>query len=224
MSTASAYDLIGSFQVPAPVMSLDAFRAWAASSDFPERGKVTYYNGRLIFDMSPQKYYTHLAVLDAINSSIGVLVRELDLGRYFPDGGWITHDDAAVSNEPDAMFVSWKSFESGRFAMREGDEEDTLEMTGPPDWVCEVLSDSSVEKDTKVLREAYFKAGIPEYWLIDARGEEIDFKLLVAGAEGYGEAPATADGWRRSPVFGREFHLSRDRDRVNRWRYCLSHR
>ncbi|MEM6330335.1 MAG: Uma2 family endonuclease [Planctomycetota bacterium] len=224
MATASAYDRIGSFSMPAPAMTLDAFRAWAASEDFPESGKVTYYAGRVVFDMSPQQYYTHLAVLEAINSTIGVLVRQLDTGRYFPDGGWLTNDAADVSNEPDAMFVSWRSFESGRFAMKHGDQEDSPQMVGAPDWVCEVLSDASVEKDTVVLREAYHKAGIPEYWMLDARGEQVDFKLLIAGEQGYAEAPADGDGWRRSPVFGREFHLSRDRDRVNRWRYCLAHR
>lgn len=224
MSTASAYDRIGSFTMPAPVMSLDAFRAWAASDDFPESGKVTFYDGRVIFDMSPQKYYTHLALLDAINKSVSVLIDDLDLGRYFPDGGWITNDGARVSNEPDAMFVSWDAFSSGRFTMKEGDGNDTLQMVGTPDWVCEVISDSSARKDAVVLREAYFKAGIPEYWLIDARGEEIDFKLLVAGDSQYEEAPADGDGWRRSPVFDREFHLSRHRDRVNRWRYKLTHR
>jgi Uma2 family endonuclease len=37
-----------------------------------------------------------------------------------------------------------------------------MELEGTPDWVLEVVSQSSVAKDTKWLRESYHKAGIPE--------------------------------------------------------------
>ncbi|NOZ40252.1 MAG: Uma2 family endonuclease [Planctomycetes bacterium] len=98
-----------------------------------------------------------------------------------------------------------------------------IDLYGTPDWVCEVVSDSSVKKDTKRLRQAYHKAGIPEYWLIDARGEEIDFRILVWQEGGYVEAE-DIDGWRRSPVFDCQFQLTRSRNRVGNWRYDLSRR
>lgn len=91
---------------------------------------------------------------------------------------------------------------------------------GTPDWVCEVVSDSSRRKDKKLLVDGYHRAGVSEYWLIDARGEEIDFQVLHWTTEGY-VAAADQAGWRRSEVFATSFHLERSRDRMGRWRYEL---
>lgn len=224
MSTASAYDRIGSFELPGPLTSLDKFRAWADSEHFPQHGKVTYYAGRVLFDMSPERYESHSSLKREITYGIERVVRGSDLGDLYIDGSWFTHDEADVSNEPDVMFATWETLAEGRLepAPDQNDEKYT-QLVGTPDWVCEIISDSSERKDDVVLREAYFRAGVPEYWLIDARGAEIDFKLLVAGEQGYEEA-THRDGWRRSPVFACEFHLSRERNRVGRWLYKLAYR
>ena len=224
MSTFSAYDRIGSFVLPAPMMTLDAFRAWAASDECPENGKATFFDGRLYLDMSPERIDLHTKLKGEVAFVISALVRDGDLGDFYPEGVLVTNKDAGVSNEPDASFASWTTLESGGLKPPADKNDHFVELVGTPDWVCEIISDSSEEKDSKILREAYFNAGIPEYWLIDARGEAIDFKLLVPGDGGYIEAPSDDEGWRRSPIFEREFHLSRDRDRVNRWRYHLQHR
>ena len=62
--------------------------------------------------------------------------------------------------------------------MIEAEEGGYVELDGSPDMVLEVVSDSSVEKDIDVLMDLYWKAGIREYWLVDARGERIEFKIL----------------------------------------------
>jgi Uma2 family endonuclease len=77
-----------------------------------------------------------------------------------------------------------------------------------------------VGKDTTRLREAYHKAGIPEYWLVDARGEEVSFQVLQRRQRRYAPAPVR-DGWQRSAVFGRSFKLERRRIRRGLWRYIL---
>jgi Uma2 family endonuclease len=61
--------------------------------------------------------------------------------------------------------------------------------------VLEAVSDSSVRKDLKTLRRAYFRAGIPEYWLIDARKPAVTFDILRRGTRGYIRTPKT-DGSR----------------------------
>ena len=71
------------------------------------------------------------------------------------------------------------------------------------------------------LRAAYHKAGVREYWIIDARGDEIDFQILHWRKTGYAAAPRKA-GWQRSRVFGRSFKLTRSRDRRGGWRYVLA--
>ena len=43
----------------------------------------------------------------------------------------------------------------------------------------------SVLFQTRRLRAAYFDAGIPEYWLIDANGPKIKFEILVHQPRGY---------------------------------------
>jgi len=52
-----------------------------------------------------------------------------------------------------------------------------LELEGTPDMVLEVVSASSVVKDTETLLQLYWQAGIPEYWLVDARGEALEFTV-----------------------------------------------
>ena len=87
----------------------------------------------------------------------------------------------------------------------------------------EVLSDSSVTKDTKKLRRAYHKAGIREYWLIDARGNEIDFQILVWRKKGY-VAATKEDDWQHSPVFDHAFRLTRRKHPHGGWLYRLESR
>ena len=86
--------------------------------------------------------------------------------------------------------------------------------------MLEVISQSSVVKDTQVLREAYYHAGIREYWLVDARGDEIDFQILVRGNAGFAPVESN-DGMTASEVLPASFRLTRARDRVGLWKYTL---
>jgi Uma2 family endonuclease len=95
-----------------------------------------------------------------------------------------------------------------------------LELVGSPDLLVEIISRSSVRKDKVLLREAYHRARISEYWLIDARGEDIDFKLLWWRRTGY-VAAVPRDGWLRSRILRHEFKLERVRHRLGLWRYTL---
>ena len=97
------------------------------------------------------------------------------------------------------------------------------ELVGSPDWVLEILSPSSRRKDTKLLREAYFRAGIPEYWLVDGLGDEVDLQILVAGDDGY-ISIAPENGWLASPTFGCAFRLTRDKVQDDFWQYTLEAR
>lgn len=212
-----------SFEVPAFAMTLQGFRTWASSEGFPEQGKITFVAGRLLVDMSPERIDLHTKLKGEITYRIRQIVEQADLGDVYPDGVLISNEEADVSNEPDVSFASWETLKSGKLAPPADKGDKFIDLVGTPDWVCEIVSDSSLEKDTKFLREAYYKAGIPEYWLIDARGEEIEFSLLVAGKNEY-QLAAANEGWRFSPVFDREFHLSRNRDQVNRWQYYLQSR
>ncbi len=56
--------------------------------------------------------------------------------------------------------------------------------------------------------DAYFEAGIPEYWLVDARRSEVAFTIHVRGLGGY-TSVADEGGWQSSAVFEKSFRLTR---------------
>jgi Uma2 family endonuclease len=208
--------------IPFSAYAHDGFREWALSDDFPERGKITFVEGELVVDMSPESIEVHSAIKTEIGRVLATVVRQRKLGHFHIDGVLITNAKAQVSNEPDALFVSRETLKAGRVTLTPaaGYPDGSKEMVGTVDWVLEIVSPSSRRKDKTLLRDAYFKAGIPEYWLVDALGEEIEFQLLVPGDDGYVAAEAT-DGWLTSPTFARSFKLTRERDEDGYWFYTL---
>jgi Uma2 family endonuclease len=211
--------------IPASALSLGGFRTWAKSDDFPERGRISFIYPEIFVDMSPEELQSHGKVKLAITVSIGALVEKHDLGEFYPDRTLVTNEEAGLSTEPDGTFVTWEALESGRVQLipREGEPEQFLEVQGTPDWVMEIISNTSVRKDTRRLREAYHRAGVREYWLIDARGEQIRFDILRHTPEGYVTAPGRG-GWQRSAIFGRQFRLQRRQGRLGLFRYTLESR
>jgi Uma2 family endonuclease len=208
--------------IPASAQTLAGFRAWAKSDDFPERGRFSFLDGEIFIDMSPEELQTHSPVKAEVGYVVIGLNKKLKRGTYYSDRALLTNEAANLSTEPDAHFVTWEALESGRvrFVPRENDPDIYLELEGTPDWVLEVVSKTSVGKDTRRLRRQYHAAGIPEYWLIDARGEEIDFQILVWEEGGY-VAAAHRGGWQTSRVFRRRFRFVRRRGRLNLWEYTL---
>jgi Uma2 family endonuclease len=208
--------------VPPSAHTLAGFRAWAVSDDFPERGRISFIGREIFIDMSPEELSTHSLIKVEIGYALVKLNKRLKVGVFCPDKTLITNVRARVSTEPNASFVTWESLESGRVRRipMKGQPEKSKELAGTPDWVLEIVSDSSVRKDTRRLRERYYRAGIPEYWLIDARGEEIQFQILIRGETAYVEAPGQG-GWQSSPLFGRQFRLVRRRGRLGLWEYTL---
>jgi len=215
-------DESGEILIPASAHTLDGFREWALSDMFPESGKITFVAGELIVDMSPESVEEHSEVKSEFSRVLLNLVRERKLGRLHIDGVLITNKAAGVSNEPDALFLSKETLKSGRliFTPEKGRPQSSKEIVGTVDWVLEIVSPSSRRKDTKLLREAYFKAGIPEYWLADVLGDDIGFEILIPGKGGY-FAVEPQDGWLASPTFGCSFRLTRDKDEDGFWQYTL---
>ena len=167
-------------RIPTRAATLAGFRAWALSDEFPERGRLSFINGELFIDMSPEELETHNKVKTEVGFASANLNKELDLGEFYSDGTLVTNEAADLSTKPDGTFATWRSFEAGRIRLttREDRPGQYVELRGPPDWVLEVVSRSSVAKDTRVMREAYHRAGVPEYWIIDARSDAIGFQVL----------------------------------------------
>jgi Uma2 family endonuclease len=99
-----------------------------------------------------------------------------------------------------------------------------VELEGAPDLVVEVVSNSSVGKDRKRLPALYARAGVPELWLVDARGDTPAFEIRSLKAGGYQQvAPDSPppDGWTSSPVLGCRFRLQRRMVREGHFVYNL---
>jgi Uma2 family endonuclease len=213
-------DVDGLLVIPSKAHTLPGFRAWALSNDFPEKLRATYVQGQVYLDMSKEEIQTHSLVKTEVGGVLWNLNIEVDFGELFINGVLVTNVEADLSNNPDMVAVLWDSVDAGlvRFVSKKGRE---LEIVGSPDWAMEIVSDSSVVKDKETLRRAYHLAKLREYWLIDARGSEIDFQMLVWRRNGY-VAVQAKDGWLSSRVFGRSFRLTRQRNRRGAWKYKLA--
>jgi Uma2 family endonuclease len=193
--------------VPGWVKDLASFRRWADSDEFPETGRICWLDGEVWVDMSKEQIFTHVLAKTEITTVLSVLVKAADLGLFLGDGALLSNVDVDIAVVPDALFVSTAGLQD-RVRLIEGKDEGYVELEGSPDMVLEVVSRSSVHKDTRTLREAYWQAGIREYWLIDARPDPLTFDILRYAPKGYRATPKK-DGWLRSAVFGKSFHLLR---------------
>jgi len=207
--------------VPKGIDTLDGFLRWVWSDEFPESCKATFVGNEAFIDMSPENYATHNSLKAEIYSVLGTLIRRTKIGRFVVDDMIFVNRDANISTEPDAAFVSFESIQTGR-ARFEANLHGTpmMELHGTPDLVVEIVSPSSVRKDTVRLPVAYYNAGIPEFWLIDVRDQTIRFDIHRRGDSAY-EVVAAVDDWRESRVLGRRFRIERFKDQAGLWDYIL---
>jgi Uma2 family endonuclease len=172
-------------RVPDWVVDLESFRRWADAGDFPEKDRIWFRKGGVWVDMSKEQVFTHVAVKTELNAVLSTLVKGERLGRYWADGVFLSNVGADIAGKPDGTFVSWKTLQAERVRLVDGMEEGPRELEGSPAMVLEVVSRSSVHKDTVTLRQACWEAGIREYWLVDVRQEPLRFHILRNTTAGY---------------------------------------
>lgn len=217
MSTVVIADQV---RIPSWVNDLESFRRWSQSRHYPERGWVSFLNGEIWVDMSMEQLFTHNQVKTEFTVVLGSLMKGEELGYYFSDRVLLSNEDANLATEPDGTFCSFVAIEDKHVFLVEGKEEGYVEIEGTPDMVLEVVSRHSVRKDTKILRNLYWRAGIPEYWLVDARKTALQFDILRWTESGY-SAARRRQGWLKSKVFGRSFLLETKPDRLGHPQFFL---
>jgi Uma2 family endonuclease len=220
MSTVVVADQV---RIPSWVNDLESFRRWSRSDDYPERGWVSFLEGEIWVDTNMEQLFTHNRVKTCYTVVLGGLVEAEESGYYFSDRASLSNETANLSTESDGTFCSFGAIRDKRVTLVEGVEEGFVEIEGTPDMVMEIVSTNSVRKDTKVLRGLYWRAGIPEYWLIDARKTPLQFDILRWTERGY-SATRRKDGWLKSRVFGRFFLLETRPDRLGHPQFFLRHR
>lgn len=211
-------------EVPAGISSLADFRRWALSGEFPETGRIDFVDGRIEVDTSPEELFCHGTLKSEILISLGLLLKQRPGGYLFTDSTRVSSEEAGLSAEPDIVFVCQASIASGgvRLVQRaKGGNDRYVELEGAPDLIVEVVSDSSVRKDTERLPKAYFAAGVRELWLADARGAELLFQIHRRGSSAFESVPVGADGFQASELFGCSIRLDRGRDALGHWTFDL---
>ena len=198
-------------RIPKWAGDLAGFRRWAKSDEFPEHGWYAYLDGDLWVDPSMEKL-NHNQIKTEVSNVLGPLARAAQSGLFIGDRMLLTNVEVGLSTEPDGMFIAYDTLRAGRAVLEEG--EDSLEVVGVPDVVLEVVSGTSVKKDTIILRDLYARAGVREYWLADSRAKSFSFEILHRQGVAYVSAPVDPGGWAASAVFGRSFRLLRETDPV----------
>jgi Uma2 family endonuclease len=208
--------------LPRSAASHAGFRRWITSRRFPPEVRPTFVDGEIWLSMSPESLETHNKVKTEFTSGLARHVREHDLGEVYSDRSLLTNVEARVSTEPDFLFIAWATSEAGRVTLgrRKHRAEEFIEIIGTPDLVLEIVSDSSVRKDLVRLKAAYERARVREYWLADARGEQISFQILTLEGDHYAPS-APPDEPQSSRVLGARFTLHRARNRLGRHAYTL---
>jgi len=211
-------------RIPLGLSSLEEFRAWARSDDFPEQGRIDYIDGDLEVETSPEDLFTHGTLKTALTAAILDRVRQLDLGHLLSDRARVSHRAAQLSVEPDLVLISHAAIETGCVTLvpkAGGPPDRFIEIEGTPDLIVEIVSDSSVTKDRRRLYAAYHAAGVPEYWLVDARGEQLSFQINTLAADQYQSAAVDAEGFQDSAVLSCHYQLRRHRGKGGYWQYTL---
>ena len=210
-------------EIPA-ISSLEDFRRWALSDEFPKRGRIDYIGGRIEVDMSPEDLFTHGNLKGEIYGVLWTRVKRQRSGVVFVDSSRLSSPSANLSVEPDVVYISRRAVDSGRVRLIPKASRQPgryVEIEGAADLTVEIVSDSSVTKDMQRLPEAYFHAGVREFWLVDARGPELAFQIYHRGSDQFESTEADADGFQRSTVFPCAYRLDRGQDPVGLWEYDL---
>jgi Uma2 family endonuclease len=209
--------------IPADVVDLRTFRDWVHALGDSEKFAVSYLAGEIDIEMSPEEIHTHVRLKGDVFGDLRTFVKRNGLGDVLVDGAMFINEIADVATKPDIVLSLWETRHSGRVTYTESftGSRRSIEIRGTPDLVVEIVSQSSVRKDTVRLRECYFLAGIREYWLIDGRSETIQFQILTRGSEGYVSVAPDADGYCRSPLLQRCFRVQCNTNPLGEPEYSL---
>ena len=226
-------------EIPPGIDSLEKFREWALSDDFPEIGRIDYIQGvidvngvvvdagMVEVELMPERMISHSDVKAAVARRLTERVLDSDLGKVCIDGMRFSSMESSMSCEPDVFVLLHETIESGEVGLTpaSGGAADFIEIQGGPDLVVEIVSPSSVAKDTRRLPSAYFKAGVREFWPIDARDDkELRFQIFRRGESGFVETEIDDEGFQNSGVLDRRYRLTRERGRREEWRFVLEER
>lgn len=133
---------------------------------YQEEAREELINGKIVM-MSPRPSVNHNFVAGNIYHIFASYLHGKKC-TPFADGTdlYLSENDRFI---PDGMIVcDWNKIKSDG-------------VYGAPDLVVEVLSPSTVKNDRDIKKDAYAKAGIKEYWIVDPANKTVEIYLLHDG-------------------------------------------
>jgi Uma2 family endonuclease len=165
---------------PSPVA--DAKQTWPAQGDWtyddylrlPDDGnRYEIIDGVLYVTNAPN--FDHQFAVSEIHLQLGFFVKERKLGVVLTASFEIHLSGVAQPVQPDVFFIVTAH------QPRPGDKF----FEGAPDLIVEVLSPASVRLDRSIKLNAYERAGVGEYWLVDPRTHFVEVYTLSAESGEY---------------------------------------
>lgn len=149
---------------------------WLAA---PEETRAELIGGRLVHQAMPG--LPHGQAQLGTGGALRDLFGRRPGGEDRPGGWWISAEVdmhlGGIGCRPD--IVGWRR---DRFPRLPRPDARGL-VVDVPDWICEVLSPSTLRRDWGDKRRAYHRAGVPFYWLLDPDGGMLT--VLQRQEEGY---------------------------------------
>lgn len=135
----------------------------------PDRNRYEIVDGELF--VTPAPIPLHQRIVGNLHAELRQHVRKHRLGEVFVVPLDVVFKQETVL-EPDILFVSRRHLEIV------GDKY----LSGPPDLVVEVLSESSRRMDREIKPKQYALYGVPEFWRIDPEGKTVEIFRLEEDA------------------------------------------
>jgi Uma2 family endonuclease len=167
--------------VPTPAVPAAAARPatveeWLA---IPEEQRAELIHGKIVRHAFPGP--EHGFAQFGLGFHLGPYNRRTGGAGGGPGGWWLTHEVdmliGGIGCRPDT--VGWRREKQPR--MPKPDARGVV--TAEPDFIAEVISSSTARYDQGSKRDAYFKAGVTHYWLVDPTYKTLT--VLERAAQGY---------------------------------------
>lgn len=119
----------------------------------PEGNLYELLNGNLV--MSPSPYTKHQVVSMELTLLLGTFVKQKKLGKIFDAPTDVYFDDDNCV-QPDLLYIA---NEHSHIITEKN-------IKGVPDLIIEIVSPSSVHRDTVEKKQLYARFGVNEFWLV----------------------------------------------------------
>ena len=105
-----------------------------------------------------------------------------DRGRGGP-GGWVflPEPELHLGRKPDIVAPDLAGWRRERFPAGALDEEAPAMITVAPEWICEIVSESTEARDRGKKRRIYRREGVGHYWILDPRDKSLEVYRRVEG-------------------------------------------